>query len=173
MTVVWDNNPTTVVVTDTGGLVTVPVAQTLVTTGALPGPLAVYLGTLTADVAVSNSGAGTLLFPILSLEPGTYQIDCSVTFGSGSGSSAGTRIYSLAAFAGNPSLSAPTIASGSTSQVSTTPAGASASISYGFTIASTTDIYIMGVSSSLGMYARYTNTAGYGNASHYRINRIS
>ena len=173
MTVVWDNNPTTVVVTDTGGLVTVPVSQTLVTTGALPGPLAVYLGTLTADVLVSNSGAGTLLFPILSLEPGTYQIDCSVTFGSGSGSGAGIRIYSLTAFAGNPSLSAPVIASSSTSQVSVSPAGASASISYGFTLASITDIYIMGVCNSSGMYARYTNTAGYEKASHYRINRIS
>ena len=173
MTVVWDNSPTTVVVTDTGGLVTVPVAQTLVTTGALPGPLAVYLGSLAADVLVTNSGAGTLLFPILSLEPGTYQIDCSVTFGSGAGSGAGTRIYSLTAFAGNPSLAAPVIASSSTSQVSTSPSGASASISYGFTLANTTNIYIMGVCSSLGMYARYTNTAGYENASHYRINRIS
>ena len=173
MTVVWDTNPTTVVVTDTGGLVTVPVSQTLVTTGALPGPLAVYLGSLAADVLVTNSGAGTLLFPILSLEPGTYQIDCSVTFGSGAGSSTGTRIYSLTAFAGNPSLAAPVIASSSTSQVSTSPSGASASISYGFTLANTTNIYIMGVCSSLGMYARYTNTAGYENASHYRINRIS
>ena len=44
MTVVWDNNPTTVVVTDTGGLVTVPVSQTLVTSGALPGPLKKAIG---------------------------------------------------------------------------------------------------------------------------------
>lgn len=173
MTVAWDVSPTTVTVLEDGGLINVTPSQTTVTSGGGAALTHIWWEVRTNDLLLSTS-VDTTLFVGKLLEAGSYYIDATVTLGSGALSASSAAVYSVDIRTSTPGITpVESVCASGGSHLALNPVSCGVSLNAFLLLAAPTTVYLTARATASNRYARYTNHAGIGAATSWRISKLT